>query len=90
MRDAAADKCCLHVLCCYTGCTVSGRQVSCSLGSIAAGAKQTVTVNVRATTAGTYGNVATVSLPDDVNPANDEDAANAFVVSIHTAWLPTA
>lgn len=74
---AALNQCVLL----FAGCTVSGRQVSCNLGSLAAGATQTVTVNVKATTAGTYGNVATVSSPDDVNPANDEDAANAFVVS---------
>jgi uncharacterized repeat protein (TIGR01451 family)/CSLREA domain-containing protein len=61
-------------------CTHSGGVVTCSLGSVAAGASATVTIQVRPTARGTITNTAEVSAAEvDPDPANNADSETTTV-----------
>jgi uncharacterized repeat protein (TIGR01451 family) len=62
-------------------CTSSGRSVLCALGSLAPGARATVTIDVRADRLGTITNRATASADEpEVNMGNNEAAESTTVL----------
>lgn len=60
-------------------CTRQGRKITCQLGTVAANATETVTIQVRPRREGTIANTATVFSPDDTTPANNSDTETTTV-----------
>jgi uncharacterized repeat protein (TIGR01451 family) len=54
-------------------CDRRGRRITCELGTLLAGQSATVTIQVRPRREGTFANTATVTSPQDTNPANNQD-----------------
>lgn len=57
-------------------CTVSTEQVTCGLGDLAAGTTRTITLNLRAQSAGSFTSIVNVSAANDSNAANNSVPAN--------------
>jgi uncharacterized repeat protein (TIGR01451 family) len=60
-------------------CDRKGRKITCQLGTIAANASKTVTIQVRPKREGTIANTATVFSPDDTTPGNNSDTETTTV-----------
>jgi uncharacterized repeat protein (TIGR01451 family) len=62
-------------------CTVSGKKITCNLGTMAAGAIAILNIPVQTNTSGAVANTATVSATEvDPNPANNTATASASAV----------
>jgi len=62
-------------------CTIAGSQVTCAIGTLAAGASRQFTITATAAIAGAFTNVATVATANpDTNPANNTVSASGDIV----------
>jgi uncharacterized repeat protein (TIGR01451 family) len=61
-------------------CSQAGGTVTCTVGTINAGATATVTIVVKAQKEGTANNQATVSSPNDTNPANNQESETTAII----------
>ncbi|GAA4846714.1 DUF11 domain-containing protein [Luteimicrobium xylanilyticum] len=71
------------------GCDVDGQDVSCDLGTLAAGASTTLTVTADATAVGTHVNTATVSTTSEQTSTADDTASATLRVTPRPTPTPT-
>ncbi|MFC8734428.1 hypothetical protein ACFT5B_18390 [Luteimicrobium sp. NPDC057192] len=71
------------------GCTVSGQDLSCAFGTLAAGDSRTVTVTAQAATVGTHVNTATTATSSEQTSTEDDTASATLQVTPRPTPPPT-